>query len=74
MDADDIGGRVRELLQKQPVLDGHNDLPWEARERCGYDWDRLDLAAGGLGDLLSHSSGGEGSDREDSSAEDDDEF
>jgi membrane dipeptidase len=45
---DDTGGRIRSLLERHPVLDGHNDLPWEARERSAYDWDRLDLAAGGL--------------------------
>lgn len=40
--------RIAALLRDHPVLDGHNDLPWEARERVGYDWERLDLAAGGL--------------------------
>ncbi len=45
---DDTEGRIRTLLARHPVLDGHNDLPWEARERAGYDWDRLDLTAGGL--------------------------
>ncbi|PKW28134.1 dipeptidase [Phycicoccus duodecadis] len=44
----DTGGTIRSLLDRHPVLDGHNDLPWEARERVAYDWDRLDLAAGGL--------------------------
>lgn len=48
MHGDDIGGRIRGVLEHHPVLDGHNDLPWEARERAGYDWDRLDLAAGRL--------------------------
>ena len=38
------GGRVRALLERQPVVDGHNDLPWAAREAAGYDWDRLDIA------------------------------
>jgi membrane dipeptidase len=38
--------RIRALLDRQPVLDGHNDLLWEAREQVGYDFDRLDLAAG----------------------------
>jgi membrane dipeptidase len=28
------------------VIDGHNDLPWRARELCGYDLDKLNLAAG----------------------------
>ncbi|MGZ5404344.1 MAG: dipeptidase [Nocardioides sp.] len=29
------------------VIDGHNDLLWEARTRAGYDFDRLDVGAGG---------------------------
>ncbi len=33
--------RVRRLLAEHPVVDGHNDLPWEARRRTGYDWGRL---------------------------------
>ena len=32
------------LLAEHPVVDGHNDLPWEARERVGYDFDRLDIS------------------------------
>jgi membrane dipeptidase len=39
--------RVRSLLAEHPVVDGHNDLAWEARERAWYDWSRLDVAAGG---------------------------
>ncbi|MDF2092807.1 dipeptidase [Knoellia sp. 3-2P3] len=38
--------RIRSLLERQPVLDGHNDLLWEAREQVGYDFDRLDIASG----------------------------
>lgn len=38
---------VRALLARHPVLDGHNDLLWEARERVGYDFDRLDVGVGG---------------------------
>jgi membrane dipeptidase len=41
-----VPDRIARLLQRQPVLDGHNDLLWEAREQVGYDFDRLDLAAG----------------------------
>jgi membrane dipeptidase len=37
--------RIRALLERQPVLDGHNDLLWEAREQVGYDFDRLDISA-----------------------------
>ncbi|MBV9831213.1 MAG: dipeptidase [Marmoricola sp.] len=31
------------LLREHPVLDGHNDLLWTAREKVGYDFERLDL-------------------------------
>src|SRR5205807_9732361 len=37
--------RARELLARAPVIDGHNDLLWEARERVWYDLDRLDIAS-----------------------------
>ena len=36
--------RVTELLRRHPLIDGHNDLPWEARRLSGYDFDRLDLS------------------------------
>ena len=36
--------RVAELLRRHPVMDGHNDLLWEARARVRYDFDRLDIA------------------------------
>lgn len=38
--------RVRDLLAKHPLIDGHNDLPWAARDLVRYDFDKLDLAAG----------------------------
>src|SRR5689334_6185347 len=41
------GARITELLRRHPVVDGHNDLLWEAREQVGYDFDRLDIEAGG---------------------------
>lgn len=37
-------GRIGRLLTAYPLVDGHNDLPWEAREQAGYDFSRLDLA------------------------------
>ena len=43
----DTADRIRALLAEHPVVDGHNDLPWEARERVGYDWSRLDIATAG---------------------------
>ena len=33
------------------MVDGHNDFLWEARDRAGYDFDRVDLA-GPLPDLM----------------------
>ena len=43
----DTAERIRALLDRHPVVDGHNDLPWEARERVAYDWSRLDIATAG---------------------------
>ncbi|WP_439937771.1 dipeptidase [Nocardia sp. N13] len=34
------------LLASHPVIDGHNDLLWEAREQVGYDFARLDVGTG----------------------------
>jgi membrane dipeptidase len=45
--ADATSARISALLARHPVVDGHNDLLWEAREQVGYDFDRLDLEAGG---------------------------
>ena len=39
--------RISALLERHPVIDGHNDLLWEARDQVGYDFDRLDIEAGG---------------------------
>ncbi|WP_181766850.1 dipeptidase [Streptomyces albidus (ex Kaewkla and Franco 2022)] len=36
--------RARELLADNPVLDGHNDLPWALREQVSYDLDLRDIA------------------------------
>ena len=45
--ADATSARISALLARHPVVDGHNDLLWEAREQVGYDFDRLDIEAGG---------------------------
>jgi len=37
---------VRSLLAKHPLIDGHNDLPWAARDLVRYDFDKLDVEAG----------------------------
>jgi membrane dipeptidase len=50
--------RARDLLRRFPLIDGHNDLPWELRERgdvdlaepvAGTHTDLPRLAAGGVG-------------------------
>jgi membrane dipeptidase len=35
--------RALEILRRQPIVDGHNDLPWAAREVADYDLDVLNL-------------------------------
>lgn len=35
--------RIARLLHEHPLIDGHNDLPWAARELAAYDLDVLDL-------------------------------
>ncbi|GAA2036768.1 dipeptidase [Terrabacter terrae] len=42
---DELLTRARELLRSHPLVDGHNDLPWAARELVGYDFDALDIAS-----------------------------
>ncbi|MER5393934.1 dipeptidase [Saccharopolyspora sp. NPDC002686] len=43
--------RARALLAENPVLDGHNDLPWALREKVGYDLERCDIARDQSGQL-----------------------
>ncbi len=37
--------RARRLLRETPLVDGHNDLPWELRQRVQNHLDKLDLNA-----------------------------
>ena len=39
-----ITARVERLLTEQPVIDGHNDLPWALRDRFDSDLSQIDLA------------------------------
>ena len=39
-------GDIRALLAGAPLVDGHNDLLWEMRERVAYDFAAIDIAAG----------------------------
>jgi membrane dipeptidase len=42
---EELLARARELLVENPVLDGHNDLPWALRVQVGYRHDERDIAA-----------------------------
>jgi len=37
--------RVRRILERSPLIDGHNDLPWALREKHGNDPYAVDLSA-----------------------------
>lgn len=37
--------RVERVLAQTPLIDGHNDLPWEIRERFKGDLSKIDLGA-----------------------------
>jgi membrane dipeptidase len=40
---DPIVERARRLLRDTPVIDGHNDYPWEIRQRAQGDLSKLDM-------------------------------
>ena len=55
--------QARDLLRRFPLIDGHNDLPWELRELAGGDVRKLNLAepvAGTHTDLPRLAAGGVG--------------
>jgi membrane dipeptidase len=41
--ADDYHHRVEQVLLRTPLIDGHNDLPWEIRDRFKSDLAAVDL-------------------------------
>ena len=41
----DYAARVSHVLAATPLIDGHNDLPWEIRDRFAGDLDFVDLRA-----------------------------
>jgi membrane dipeptidase len=43
--AEDYQHRVEQVLLRTPLIDGHNDLPWEIRERYKSDFSAIDLRA-----------------------------
>ncbi|HXA35461.1 MAG TPA: membrane dipeptidase, partial [Steroidobacteraceae bacterium] len=43
--AEEYRHRVEQVLSRSPLIDGHNDLPWELRERFKGDLTAIDLGA-----------------------------
>ena len=41
-----IGAEARRVHSSGFVFDGHNDLPWEVRQKAGGTFDKADIAAG----------------------------
>jgi membrane dipeptidase len=41
--------RIDRILAQTPLIDGHNDLPWEIRTRFGSDLSKVDLSRSTLG-------------------------
>lgn len=39
-----LAARIDKVLAKTPLIDGHNDIPWAARQRFGDHPERLDLS------------------------------
>jgi membrane dipeptidase len=44
-DTTDFQSRVDRILAQTPLIDGHNDLPWELRDRYGGQLSKIDLGA-----------------------------
>jgi membrane dipeptidase len=42
--ADPDTQRIERILAQTPLIDGHNDLPWEIRSRFAGDLDKVDLS------------------------------
>jgi membrane dipeptidase len=42
--ADPATQRIERILAQTPLIDGHNDLPWEIRSRFASDLDKVDLS------------------------------
>lgn len=38
-----LSQRAAAILSRSPLIDGHNDLPWEMRVRVAYDASKLDI-------------------------------
>ena len=40
----ELAQRAAAIMSRAPLIDGHNDLPWEMRVRVAYDASKLDIA------------------------------
>ena len=43
--APSVQGRIDRLLKATPLIDGHNDLPWELRDKYGSNVEATDVSA-----------------------------
>jgi len=43
-DRSDPVAHARALMSETPLIDGHNDLPWQVREHAGGDFSQIDIA------------------------------
>ena len=43
--ADELSQRVTRVLKTTPLIDGHNDIPWQYRVRAKNHLNQLDLSA-----------------------------
>ena len=39
-----LAQRAAAIMSRAPLIDGHNDLPWEMRVRVAYDTAKLDIS------------------------------
>jgi len=47
--ADSDAQRIERILAQTPLIDGHNDLPWEIRTRFAQDLSKVDLSHSTIG-------------------------
>src|ERR1700704_5476331 len=47
--AEDYQHRLQQVMARTPLIDGHNDLPWEIRDRFKSDLAAVDLKSGTAG-------------------------
>ncbi|MEX2574435.1 MAG: dipeptidase [Balneolaceae bacterium] len=43
VDTDGFGDEAVRILEEVPLIDGHNDVPWQFNSRAGYSFDEIDF-------------------------------